>query len=303
MGTTRPKLPGVTEIFTEYVRRRQNGNTPKEAINFLRPVLQRLRSDARQQLVALLRSWESREGSRYQPAKSQASPFGDIGDIIEKSATSEDLSWLPENPTTREVPNLAQSPGQLNVNGPVHPSLGQERVNIPQNEVFFCASCGRANRLGDAYCYSCGAVLDATGVQTRDLEPGDSDLLQVGQSHFSQTSVLLLHVRGANQPIYVRFNERPEVIVGRTSLQTATRPDIDLSPYQAVDLGVSRVHARIRFEDNTIRLTDLGSVNHTYVNGQRLHAQEIRVLRDGDEIRLGRLPVQVTFHHSVNRLR
>jgi hypothetical protein len=49
---------------------------------------------------------------------------------------------------------------------------------------------------------------------------------------------------------------------------------------------VSRHHARIeRLADGVYQVRDLGSKNHTYVNGEQL-GQEPRILRDGDEIQI-----------------
>jgi pSer/pThr/pTyr-binding forkhead associated (FHA) protein len=42
----------------------------------------------------------------------------------------------------------------------------------------------------------------------------------------------------------------------------------------------------------------MNSANGTFVNGQRLHPQEVRVLRHGDELRLGRMVFQTLFHQS-----
>jgi predicted component of type VI protein secretion system len=42
-------------------------------------------------------------------------------------------------------------------------------------------------------------------------------------------------------------------------------------------------------------VTDLGSANSTFLNGQRLMPHEPRVLRDNDEVRLGRLVFRVNF--------
>ena len=74
MGSTQPKPSGVTEFLSEYVRQRQKGRTQQDAIAYLKPVLERLNSDARQQLAALIRSWEVREGSKYQASSQPASP-------------------------------------------------------------------------------------------------------------------------------------------------------------------------------------------------------------------------------------
>jgi DNA-binding winged helix-turn-helix (wHTH) protein len=55
--------------------------------------------------------------------------------------------------------------------------------------------------------------------------------------------------------------------------------------------GVSRHHARILISENAARIEDLDSKNGTFVNGERITGA--RLLKDGDEIRLG--PVVVAF--------
>jgi DNA-binding winged helix-turn-helix (wHTH) protein len=53
--------------------------------------------------------------------------------------------------------------------------------------------------------------------------------------------------------------------------------------------SVSRRHARIRVREGRATLEDLGSKNGTFVGGERLLAP--RELKDGDEIRLGHIPL------------
>jgi pSer/pThr/pTyr-binding forkhead associated (FHA) protein len=53
------------------------------------------------------------------------------------------------------------------------------------------------------------------------------------------------------------------------------------------DPKVSRVHAELVWEASVFSLRDLGSVNGTFVNGERL-SESSRVLRDGDEILLSK---------------
>lgn len=40
---------------------------------------------------------------------------------------------------------------------------------------------------------------------------------------------------------------------------------------------------------------DLGSANATYLNGQKLVANQSRILRDGDELRLAKMIVRINF--------
>lgn len=66
----------------------------------------------------------------------------------------------------------------------------------------------------------------------------------------------------------------------RTSLGRAVDNDLTLD-----DSAVSGHHAVITWRGDAFTLTDLGSANGTYVNGQA--AAEPRLLEAGDEIRLG----------------
>jgi pSer/pThr/pTyr-binding forkhead associated (FHA) protein len=91
------------------------------------------------------------------------------------------------------------------------------------------------------------------------------------------------------------FQPRQETILGRLDPASGTAPDLDLTPYGALQGGVSRIHAAIRRGEDTLTLVDLGSVNGTHLNGQRLIPNQPRVLRDGDEIRLGKLVAHVYF--------
>lgn len=291
MGSTRPKPPGVAEIFSEYVFRRQQGHTPQEAVAFIKPLLEQLRGDARQQLAALLRSWEAREGKKYTIKDERAL----ADDLLSPPAEDEDLSWLPQPGNPSPV---------YDVNVPVHPSVEGAGRLAQEEAKTYCTACGRANRATDSYCYSCGALLARTGgSDTQALEPQTDELAQVGRSHFTRSSLLVLQVRGVAAPVTLRMADTPDLVLGRFTQDAREQPDFDLTPYGAAELGVSRRHARLRFEEDTITITDMASVNHTFVNGQRVHPHEVRVLSDGDEVRLGRMVVLASFQHQLRTLR
>lgn len=303
MGTTRPTPPGVTEIFSEYVRRRQLGNPREEAIEHIKPFLEKLGGEAKHQLAALVRSWESREGTKYKPdAPEQAvDQRSRVAADISPPRPGEDLSWLPQNAPQAVPPSAAQR--RPDPAGPVHPSIArQPELRAETTELRPCPACLRLNRVSDLYCFACGALLDAPNVETRSLDPIEEDLYESGPSYFGASSTLLLHVQGAEVPITVKIIKQ-EMTLGRGTPDKAPRPDVDLAAYNAAELGVSRLHARLRFENNTILVSDLDSVNHTFINGQRLHPHETRALRDGDEIRLGRLALRVAFRHQLRTLR
>jgi pSer/pThr/pTyr-binding forkhead associated (FHA) protein len=47
-----------------------------------------------------------------------------------------------------------------------------------------------------------------------------------------------------------------------------------------------------------LQIIDHGSPNGTYLNGQKLIKEEARILRDGDDIRLGHLAIRITFNRA-----
>jgi len=72
---------------------------------------------------------------------------------------------------------------------------------------------------------------------------------------------------------------KPAVAIGRS-------PGNDLTLEAA---AVSRYHATITLRDGEVFLQDLGSINGTYINGQRLPPDEPYALQSGEEIQIGEL--------------
>ncbi|NCC33563.1 MAG: FHA domain-containing protein [Chloroflexia bacterium] len=84
-----------------------------------------------------------------------------------------------------------------------------------------------------------------------------------------------------------------EAIIGRADPVSNFFPDLDLTPYGAVEHGVGRRHARIFVHANQIYLEDLDSTNGTFRNNARLTPRQPVPLINGDELRLGRLVVTI----------
>ncbi len=86
------------------------------------------------------------------------------------------------------------------------------------------------------------------------------------------------------------------ITIGRTSdIPDDSRPDVDLSAFGAGDKGVSRKHIKIKRKNILVYVADLGSTNGTLLNGRRLIPNAERLLRNGDELQLGRLKIKVKF--------
>lgn len=159
-----------------------------------------------------------------------------------------------------------------------------------------CYNCGKKNRHDSVFCFSCGHLLEQG--DNRFSTKRFSDKLAPESHYYSRDSVLILKVRDADRD----FEMRPqfslsELVIGRSAANSAMLPDIDLASCDAEQMGVSRLHLAVKYEDEAIKVYDLGSANGSFINGQKLHPREIRVLRDGDELRLGHMIMRVIYYH------
>lgn len=162
-----------------------------------------------------------------------------------------------------------------------------------------CPQCNAENKEGEVICYRCGNLLAPVVVKeqasTRHL-PNQTDKLAYpadywGTRTLNPESLVIFKVKGFEEVLQKPLET--ELILGRSS--TAAEVDVDLNPYGGNEKGVSRRHAKMTRKDDLIMITDLGSANATYINGQKVEVDEERIVRDGDELRLGRLVMNVLF--------
>jgi pSer/pThr/pTyr-binding forkhead associated (FHA) protein len=84
-------------------------------------------------------------------------------------------------------------------------------------------------------------------------------------------------------------------LLGRFAKSTPRGKHVDLSPFSAQDRGVSRIHAQLHMDENKLYITDMDSTNGTFVDGVRLLPHQPHLLRQGSQIMLGRLNMQVMY--------
>ena len=166
-----------------------------------------------------------------------------------------------------------------------------------------CSVCGHVNRPGILVCENCGTNL-ATGreasVGTKEIgqeekisESQEVMINTAGTLRFEDNMMLRLEIEGAPTPIVIY--PKSETSLGRRDPGTGVAPDIDLTAYAGYRKGVSRNHAMLRLKEKRLELYDLGSSNGTLINGVRLSAHQPHLLRDGDEITLGKMVIRVLF--------
>lgn len=106
---------------------------------------------------------------------------------------------------------------------------------------------------------------------------------------------LVLHVQhpDGGAPKILAARVKPRLIMGRSSADTPVPIDIDLSPFDAMNTGVSRIHAAFHYVEGKLEIEDLESTNGTRINGFPLQPGKRYRLRVEDELECGRLQISV----------
>ena len=99
--------------------------------------------------------------------------------------------------------------------------------------------------------------------------------------------------------VEVRLNK--PICLGRIDPREGVYPDVDLTADLALEHGVSREHACIFQRGNVVVVEDLASTNGTLLNGARLAPYLPVSLKHGDELRLGKLLIEVSFGANQRR--
>ena len=157
----------------------------------------------------------------------------------------------------------------------------------------YCTHCGHENPAGANFCGNCGRPLTRSGDATTTGAFRVEDLGEAGEgveqehlgvdpkaivSELETGTALLVSVRGPNRG--ARFLlDRDVVTVGR-------HPESDIF---LDDITVSRRHAEFRRDVQRFWIHDVGSLNGTYVNGERADDQ---LLDTGDEVQIGKFKLR-----------
>ncbi len=141
----------------------------------------------------------------------------------------------------------------------------------------YCTNCGHPNKDEARFCANCGAALqsDTTiGITPVEIETEGSDEFPFPEDELEAGQALLLVKHGPN--------------AGSTFLIQSDVTTTGRSPESDVfldDVTVSRKHAEIRRQADGFSIHDLGSLNGTYVNRERV---ETTKLVSHDEVQIGK---------------
>ena len=142
----------------------------------------------------------------------------------------------------------------------------------------YCTRCGHRNPDDARFCANCGhqlqddATLTFTPVEVEGEDTGEevfqpAEELEAGQA-------LLVVKRGANAG--------STFLIDKDVTTAGRHPESDIF---LDDVTVSRRHAEVRRASGTFSVRDLGSLNGTYVNRERVEEAK---LASGDELQIGK---------------
>jgi hypothetical protein len=141
----------------------------------------------------------------------------------------------------------------------------------------YCPECGFQNPETSNFCARCGSMLARNeGEQTMSYTPED----------LTEDPGAAVDALGEKGPALVVRSGGGRA--GETFFPSGERTQIGRSPECEVfldDVTVSRRHAELVRDGDTYTITDLGSLNGTFVNRKRIESAE---LEDDDEVQIGK---------------
>ena len=162
----------------------------------------------------------------------------------------------------------------------------------------FCTACGRQNPDDARFCSQCGTKLVTADETTAPTAPptgqGDSTAtIQIGLGEKTETSDRQLNPVDAAAVDALPAGHALLVVQRGPGSGSRFLLDADVvtagrHPESEIfldDVTVSRRHAQFDRDGDTFTVSDVGSLNGTYVNRDRIDKVQ---LKDGDEVQIGK---------------
>ena len=147
----------------------------------------------------------------------------------------------------------------------------------------FCNRCGHRNPEGSKFCSSCGAALEATSDEpTTSITSLPVDA--TGDVLEDDVALVVDDVPTGTGVVVVKRgpNAGSRFVLDASTTKAGRHPDSDIF---LDDITVSRRHAEFVRQGEGYVVKDVGSLNGTYVNRERI---DDTVLENGDEVQIGK---------------
>ena len=193
------------------------------------------------------------------------------------------VAWTAQGDVAREY---ARTENQYA--GAARPMVGRLGASMPS---IYCPGCGEANPESARFCSQCGTPLTRaaaeratagettsmifTGAETTEAELGDESAADTAVIEALPPNTALLVVRRGP-------NAGSRFLLDSDLTEVGRRPDSDIF---LDDVTVSRRHAEFYRHAGRFAVRDVGSLNGTYVNRERI---EEAALSGGDEVQIGK---------------
>jgi hypothetical protein len=170
-------------------------------------------------------------------------------------------------------------------------------MNVSEN---VCPVCKTKNELEAVVCGHCGAALEDPFMDP-GAETKTTDMKAVLPERIKEWVIdkavipdggIAVYIEGAFQPIHI--DSTGKFVIGRKAEATSEEL-LDLSASGGYHLGLSRRHAVIRRTEHGYEVLDLGSVNGTWLNDERLVPHKAYPLASGSHLRLGSMRLLVLY--------
>jgi hypothetical protein len=168
-----------------------------------------------------------------------------------------------------------------------------------------CPACGHQNSDEADVCLFCGSPLEKAG------KPGTTSTMKLEKARQAKEEAFIeapdvpppakgiaIYIAGDIKPLAVLYDD--QFVLGRASSsgkdeEESTETVIDLRPFGALEMGVSRRHLLVRRAKDGYEAVDLDSVNGTYLYEERMSPGRAYRLFNGALIRMGNFRVFITF--------
>jgi pSer/pThr/pTyr-binding forkhead associated (FHA) protein len=141
----------------------------------------------------------------------------------------------------------------------------------------YCTRCGHRNPADSRFCAKCGHPLqdDTTvGLTPTEIEDDTGEEVSLPLQDLREGQALLVVRRGPNAG--------SQFLIEKDVTTAGRHPESDIF---LDDITVSRRHVEVRRKDGNFFVHDMGSLNGTYVNRERVETTQ---LANGDELQIGK---------------